>query len=101
MGFATSNRETCYTDLRDPTPYHAHIVRVQGGEDITPTPTGSQAYNLLILAYLNLVEFLQIDEDARVIDAGEAWIRRMPATADGEPRFEEPGNLERSRYVLR
>lgn len=87
--------------MRDPTAYHAHIVRIQSSEDVTPSAARSQACDLLVLADLDLIEFLQIDENAWVMDAGEAWVRRMPATADGKFGLEESDILERFGYILR
>lgn len=97
----TSENDSSDSDLRDPASYHAHTVRIQSSEHVTPAPARSQACNLLVLADLDLIEFLQIDKNAWVVDAGEAWVRRMTATADGKFGSEESDIFERFGYILR
>ena len=84
----------------DATSNNAHAIRVQGGKDVAPSSTRSQACNRLVGTDSDLVQSLQVDKNTLRVDAGPARIRGMAAATEGEFRLEELNNLQRLGYIL-
>ena len=100
-GAETSKNEPSDADVRDPTSNNAHTIRVQSIINFAPSETGPQANKRFVGADGELIDPLQINEDTRVVDAGPAGIRGVPAAPDGEFRSEKADDFERSGHLCR